>query len=360
MARFHKLKVREVNRETADCVSVVFDVPGLLVPEFKYIQGQYLTLKLHVNGEELRRSYSLCSSPVADQEFRVAVKKVKDGKASTYINDTLKAGDEIEVMPPMGNFYSAMNPANKKHYILFAGGSGITPMFSILKTVLKSEPGSKVTLFYGNRDEASVIFKKQIESLASSNSDRLKVFHILEQAPAGTPELYQGLLTETKVKALIENHAGLNGDNEYFICGPGPMMENVKNALTSLKADPKRVHIEYFTAVIEAVKAAEAASEKKGGKLVSKVTIIMDGQELNIDLPSDGQVILDAALDGGLDAPFACKGAVCCTCRAKVMEGKVTMDMNYALSDEEIEQGYILTCQSHPASERVVVDYDQP
>lgn len=361
MARFHKLKVKEITRETADCVSVVFDVPAALKSEFQYIQGQYLTLKLHLNGEEIRRSYSLCSSPVADEEFRVAIKKVKEGKGSTYVNDVLKAGDEMEVMTPMGNFHSPMNVAHQKHYVLFAGGSGITPMLSILKTVLASEPKSRVTLFYGNRDEASTIFRKQLDQLAAANEARLKVVHILENAPANTPELYQGLMSAEKVLSLLENHVGKNEDNEFFICGPGPMMENVKTALGQAKIDPKKIHIEYFTAVIEAVKAAEASSAgTSGGKIVSKVTIIMDGQELNIDLPSDGQVILDAALDGGLDAPYACKGAVCCTCRAKVMEGKVSMDMNFALSDEEVEEGYILTCQSHPVTERVVVDYDQP
>lgn len=359
MAKFHPLKVTEITRETPDCVSVVFDVPAALKEEYRYLSGQYLTLKLNVNGEEIRRSYSLCSSPVTDNEYRVAIKKVKDGKGSTYVNDKLKPGETIEVMTPMGNFHSPLSASNKKHYVLFAGGSGITPMLSILKSVLSAEPMSRVSLIYGNRDEASTIFRAQLDELAVSHIDRLKVYHVLEQPKNGLPELYTGVLSVDKVKALIENHIGLNDDNEYFICGPGPMMENVKNVLTNLKADPKKIHIEYFTTVLEDVKKAEAASASSE-KIVSKVTIIMDGEELNIDLPSDGQVILDAALDGGLDAPYACKGAVCCTCRAKVMEGKVKMDMNYALSDEEVEQGYILTCQSHPVTERVVVDYDQP
>lgn len=358
MARFHKLKVAEVNRETADSVSVVFDVPASLQSEFRYIQGQYLTLKLKVGSEEIRRSYSLCSSPVADKEYRVAIKKVKDGKASTFINDSLRAGDEIEVMTPMGNFHSPMNASHKKHYVLFAGGSGITPMYSILKTVLASEPQSRVTLFYGNRDADSAIFKKQIDALAAASNGRLTVYHVLENCGPEIAELYKGMISEQKAKSLLENHAGLNEDCEFFICGPGPMMENVKNALSAVKADPKKVHIEYFSTVIEAVKEAEQKSSN--GVLTSKVTIIMDGQELNVDLASNGKVILDVALDGGLDAPYACKGAVCCTCRAKVMEGKATMDMNYALSDEEIEQGYILTCQAHPATDRLVVDYDQP
>jgi ring-1,2-phenylacetyl-CoA epoxidase subunit PaaE len=358
MARFHTLQVKDIQRETADCVSVVMDIPAALASEFQYKQGQYLTFKVMVNGEELRRSYSLCSSPVIDNELRVAVKKVAGGRVSTWMNEVLKKGDALEVMTPMGNFYSDMNAANAKHYQLFAGGSGITPMFSIIKTALKSEPNSNITLYYANRDEASTIFKSQLDALQSSNSNRLSIHYIYDNAPAGHAALYCGMMDQAKVKGLLENHGDLTGNCEYFICGPGPMMENVKNVLNDLKVDTKKIHIEYFTAVEEAVKKAEAASS--GGKVMSKVTIIMDGQELNVDLSSDGPTILDVAIEHDLDAPFACKGAVCCTCRAKVMEGKMSMDANYALSEEEIEQGYVLTCQAHPATERVVVSYDEP
>jgi ring-1,2-phenylacetyl-CoA epoxidase subunit PaaE len=358
MARFHTLQVKDIQRETADCVSVVMDIPAALASEFQYKQGQYLTFKVMVNGEELRRSYSLCSSPVIDNELRVAVKKVAGGRVSTWMNEVLKKGDALEVMTPMGNFYSDMNAANAKHYQLFAGGSGITPMFSIIKTALKSEPNSNITLYYANRDEASTIFKSQLDALQSSNSNRLSIHYIYDNAPAGHAALYCGMMDQAKVKGLLENHGDLTGNCEYFICGPGPMMENVKNVLNDLKVDTKKIHIEYFTAVEEAVKKAEAAST--GGKIMSKVTIIMDGQELNVDLSSDGPTILDVAIENDLDAPFACKGAVCCTCRAKVMEGQMSMDANYALSEEEIEQGYVLTCQAHPATERVVVSYDEP
>lgn len=358
MARFHTLQVKDIQRETADCVSVVMDIPAALASEFQYKQGQYLTFKVMVNGEELRRSYSLCSSPVIDNELRVAVKKVAGGRVSTWMNEVLKKGDALEVMTPMGNFYSDMNAANAKHYQLFAGGSGITPMFSIIKTALKSEPNSNITLYYANRDEASTIFKSQLDALQSNNRSRLSIHYIYDHAPTGYAALYCGMMDVSKVKALIENHGDLTGNCEYFICGPGPMMENVKNVLNDLKIDSKKIHIEYFTAVEEAVKKAEAASS--GGKVMSKVTIIMDGQELNVDLSSDGPTILDVAIEHDLDAPFACKGAVCCTCRAKVMEGQMSMDANYALSEEEVEQGYVLTCQAHPATERVVVSYDEP
>jgi len=358
MARFHKLKIAEITRETPDCVSVVFDVPADAKNEFNYIQGQYVTLKLTVNGEELRRSYSLCTSPVADQEFRVAVKKVKDGRASTFINDVLKVGDEMEVMTPMGNFYSPINVSHQKHYVLFAGGSGITPMLSIIKTVLQSEPKSKLTLFYGNRDEQSVIFKKQIDALANSYLERFSVVTVLEHPAAGASELTTGMLTQEKVKALASQYIQLSADNEFFICGPGPMMENVKAVLTELNINPKKIHIEYFTAVAEAVKAAEAKSS--GEVIHSKLTVILDDEETNFDLASNGKSVLDVAQEAGLDVPFACKGGVCCTCRAKLMEGKVRMDQNFALSQEEVELGYVLTCQSHPITEKVVISYDEP
>lgn len=360
MAKFHSLQVAGITQETADCVSVVFEVPASLRSEYDYIQGQYLTLKMNVGGEEIRRSYSLCSSPVTDQELRVAVKKVANGKGSTWINEKLNIGDTLDVMTPMGNFYSVLNASNAKHYVLFAGGSGVTPMMSILKSVLAKEPNSKVTLVYGNKDVASVIFKNQLDELEKNNASRLKVVHVLENPPAGTAALFTGLLTPEKIRGLFENTIGLSGENEYFICGPGPMMENVKTVLGELKVAAEKVHIEYFSAVIEAVKAAENKTVAPGGKMMSKVTIILDGEEREFDLPSDGLTILDTAVKVGMDVPFACKGAVCCTCKAKIMEGTATMTANYALSEQEVNDGYVLTCQAHPSSDRLVVSYDEP
>ena len=360
MARFHSLSVREITKETPDCVSVVFDIPDALRADFQYVQGQYLTLKMNIGGEEIRRSYSLCSSPVTDTELRVAVKKVQNGKGSTWINDKLNVGDTVDVMTPMGNFFSNLDPKNKKHYVLFAGGSGITPMLSILKTALAVEPQSRITLVYGNRDEQSVIFRKQLDELAAKHADRLKIFHVLENPPAGTDPMFTGMLLPEKVKTIFNAHIGLAPENEYFICGPGPMMENVKQVLAELKAPTDRTHIEYFSAVIEAVAAAEKKAAAPGGKIVSKVTIILDGAQREFDIASDGLTILDTAVEADMDVPFACKGAVCCTCKAKVLEGKAEMEMNYALTEQEVEEGYILTCQAHPASETLVVSYDEP
>lgn len=356
MAKFHPLKISEITRETEDCVSVVFDVPAALAADYKYLQGQYLTLKLDIGGEEIRRSYSVCSSPTADKELRVAVKKVKDGRASTYLNEKARVGDVVEVMTPMGGFHSPMDASHKIHYVLIAGGSGITPMMSIIKTVLKEEPSSSITLIYGNRDAASVIFKSQLDALAAAHAARLRVHHLLENG--GADELHTGLLTADKAAALLSAHVDMKGDNEYFICGPGPMMDNAKQALEKLGASSKRVHIEYFTTALNTV----AAEEKKadGDNVTAQVTVIMDGDETVFELQTSGPSVLDMALEAGLDVPFACKGAVCCTCRAKVMQGKMIMDNNFALTDDEVEQGYVLTCQAHPVTPTVVVDYDQP
>jgi len=357
MAKFHTLTIADIRRETADAVSVAFEVPAPLKEEFKYIQGQYLTLKLIVNGQEIRRSYSICSSP-DEAELRIAIKKVREGRGSIYLNDIARKGDKIEVMTPMGNFYSTLDPSHKKHYVLFAGGSGITPMLSILKTTLKAEPSSNISLFYGNLDEAATIFRAQLEALASANSNRLKVYHILDRPAGEVPELHKGIMTVEKVKALLEAYVPGNTNNEYFVCGPGVMMDNVKNALTAANVDKERIHIEYFAATPEVVKPTLVEAQK-GNASLSKVTVILDGSETHFELGSGGDVILDAALDAGVDVPFACKGAVCCTCRAKLVEGKVKMDANYALTDSEVANGFILTCQSHPLTPVVVVDYDQ-
>ena len=357
MAKFYKLKVSDVHRETHDAVSVAFEIPIQLAAEYQYKQGQYLTLKLKTNGEEIRRSYSVCTSPFVEKELRIAIKEVKDGRASTYINRNLKKGDEVEVMTPMGNFHSPLSGANKKNYVLFAGGSGITPMMSILKSVLYIEKQSTVTLVYANRDEESTIFKNEIEKIATDNKDKVKVVFVYDNPKQPVADLYKGVMTKEKTKAVVENHIALNANNDFFICGPGPMMENIKQVLEELKVAKDKIHIEYFTAVAEAIANAEkpVAISEKG---TSKVTVLQYGIENTFDLAANGDSILDAAIEHGIDAPYSCKGAVCCTCRAKVLEGKVTMDANFALTDHEVEQGYILTCQAHPITDKVVLDYD--
>jgi ring-1,2-phenylacetyl-CoA epoxidase subunit PaaE len=353
MSRFHSLTVKEVTRETADCVSIAFHIPANLNSEFTYLQGQYITFKLNVGGQEIRRSYSVCSSPLTDADLRVAVKKVKEGKGSTFINEQVKAGDVLEVMTPMGNFYTPMNASNKKEYILFAGGSGITPMLSIIKTVLKAEPQSNVQLFYGNENDASIIFKQQLASLEQQAAGKLKVHHILNQADAAYPAIYKGIMTLDKVKELMNAYVKVDANTEIFICGPTPMMQNVEQTLQNLNVPKAQVHLEYFTAPVDAATIAEPVGAKK-----ASLTIILDGDEVVTELLPD-ETILEAALRINLDAPYACQGGSCCTCRALLVEGKVEMKVNYALLDAEVKQGFILTCQSHALTDNVVVDYDK-
>lgn len=353
MSRFHSLTVKEVTRETADCVSISFQIPAHLSSDFKYFQGQYITFKLNVNGQEIRRSYSVCSSPLTDADLRVAVKKVKDGRGSIFLNEHVKPGDVLELMPPMGNFYTEMNASNNKEYILFAGGSGITPMLSIIKTVLKAEPNSKIQLFYGNENEASIIFKQQLNALEQESNGKLKVHHVLNQADANTPEIYKGIMTQDKVLSLLKSFVQITSNTEIFICGPTPMMQNVEQTLISLNVPKPQVHLEYFTAPVDV-----NATEPVVGAKKASLTIILDGDEVVTELLPD-ESILEAALRINLDAPYACQGGSCCTCRALLTEGKVDMKVNYALLDAEVKQGFILTCQSYALTDNVVVDYDK-
>lgn len=360
MAKFHTLKVSDVRRETKDAVSIAFEIPESLGSEFKYTQGQYLTFKMDLNGEEVRRSYSLCTSPITDTELRIAVKEVEGGKMSPYLNHQLTKGTTLDVMTPMGRFFTEVSESNSKNYVLFAGGSGITPIFGILKTILAVEKNSKVTLVYANRNEFSVIFKTELESLQNQYSN-FKLIQTFDQAPAHFDDLHSGILNHSKVLELVEHYNLTQNTDEIFVCGPTPMMNNITTVLQNLGVDKKKVHVEYFNTVLEDIAKQESTSIKSTNNFsgIAKVKVILDGDEAEFELSTDGESILDAAIDAGLDVPFSCKGAVCCTCRAKVMEGKVEMDMNYALEEDEVEQGFVLTCQSHPRSENVVVDFDQ-
>ena len=355
MARFHTLKVKDIKRETSDAVSIAFDVPAQVQHEFQFKQGQYITLKLTVKGEEIRRSYSLCSSPYGEKEWRVAVKEVQDGRASTFLNRSLKVADSLEVMTPMGSFHSVLSGNNKKQYVLFAGGSGITPMMSIVKSVLYVEKQSSIVLVYANRDEDATIFNAEIEKLKTDNADKLTVFNVYDNPKNSVSDLQKGLLTTDRVKE-IASALNLTKGDEYFICGPTPMMENIKQALEGLSIAKEKIHIEYFSAVVDAV--AKAENVATGGSVNSEVKVVQYGIETTMTLNTDGLSILDAAIEAGVDAPFSCKGAVCCTCRAKVLEGKVKMDANYALTEAEVEEGFVLTCQAHPLTANVVIDFD--
>lgn len=355
MSKFHTLTVSEVRRETPDAVSVEFEVPESVSTEFAYTQGQYLTLKFNLNGEELRRSYSLCSSPLINEKLRVAVKEVENGKVSVFMNRNLKAGDKVECMPPMGAFFTPLSPNNKKHYVGIAAGSGITPLFSILRTVLLAEPESRFTLIYANKTKDTSIFGALLTELEKTSGGRLKLLNVYSRQDADHA-LLKGRLDKTKVSSILKEFSLLKAD-EFFICGPEEMIMNATGALSESGIAKENIHYELFTTPVLLTEGGSTGDDTSFSGDAS-VKVIIDGIETEFTLNADGKDILDAAIDAGADAPFSCKGAVCCTCKGKVIEGKAHMEMNYALTDKEVADGYILTCQAHPRSSKVVVDYD--
>ncbi len=359
MPKFHTLTVKEVRRETPDCVSIAFDVPQELKADYQFAQGQYLTLRTDINGEDLRRSYSICSSPL-DAELRVAVKHVPQGRFSTFANQKLQSGDTLSVMTPMGKFFTALHEQHDKHYVGFAAGSGITPIMSIMKTVLQSEPKSHFTLFYGNKNFESIIFREAIEALKNQYIGSLSVHHVLSRETLGSP-LFNGRINAEKCEQFCKVFFDAKEVDEYFLCGPEEMIFAVKDTLEGLNVDSKKIHFELFTTaatknVKPKIKPDHSPTPSESD---SQITVILDGDAFDFPLNAVGDNILDAALKNGADLPFACKGGVCCTCRAKVLEGKVEMDVNYALEADEIEAGFVLTCQAHPRTEKVIISFDE-
>jgi len=355
MSKFETVSVKEVRQETADCVSIAFDIPVALQTAFAFKQGQYITIKTTINGEEIRRSYSICSSPT-DNELRVAVKKVPGGVFSTWANEGLKAGMQLELMPPLGKFYTELNTEAKKQYVAFASGSGITPILSIIKTTLITEPLSRFTLVYGNRNRHSIIFKEALESLKNKFMGRFSIVYILSREKTDAP-IHFGRIDHEKFQQLCNTILQPSTIDEYFLCGPEEMIFAVKKALEDSGVDNKKIHFELFTTGAKVKKASNQISHSKQ-EVKSHITVKQDGVTFEFDLGFEGESILDAALKHGADLPFACKGGVCCTCKAKLIEGEVDMDVNYGLEQEEIEHGFILTCQSHPRTENVLIDFD--
>lgn len=360
--KFHALKVKDIRRETKDAVSVAFEVPDELKDLYRFKQGQYLTLRQMINGEDVRRSYSVCSG-IHEGELRVAVKAVPHGKFSNWINTHLKVGDEMLVMTPMGMFTTPLHPANEKEYLLFAGGSGITPIFSIAKSVLVEEPKSTVTMIYANRQFGSIIFREQLEDLKDTYLGRFRLFHVLDDEP-NEVDMFSGRLDREKLDKFCRTFIQLDMVDEAFVCGPEPMIRLITDYLKEKNMAPEKIHFELFASpgqpaakpAEEEVKAAETV-QHTGQRCA--VTVIYDGHECNFYMPMDGTPILDAAQKSGMDIPFSCKGGMCCTCRAHLSEGTAPMRVNYALEPGEVEAGYILTCQAVPTSERIVVDFDR-
>ncbi|MBA3828668.1 MAG: phenylacetate-CoA oxygenase/reductase subunit PaaK [Taibaiella sp.] len=355
--RFYSLTVKEVRPETADCVSVALEVPEELVEAFRYAPGQYLTFKKHVADAEIRRSYSICSSP-NDKELRVAIKKVREGKFSTFANGDLKKGDVLDVMTPMGKFTPKEGVAHKQ-YLGIAAGSGITPIMSIMKALLEKDNESSFTLIFGNRSRNTVIFREAIEALKNRYMNRLRLFHILSREFMDVP-LFNGRIDAAKIEEFAKKLIDIPAIDEAFICGPEEMTIATKKQLVDLGMTPGHVHIEIFTSPDQPKATHEkwVAEHAADNGPVSKVSVTLDGTTFDMDLAYNGESILDAALRNGADLPYACKGGVCSTCRAKITKGAVDMEVNYALEEDDVAKGFVLTCQSHPTTERVVVDFD--
>lgn len=358
-SHFRTLKIDDIRRETADCVSIAFAIPPELKEEFRFHQGQNVTLRLQIGGTEVRRSYSICSSPL-ENELRVAIKKVPYGVFSTYANEQLQKGQEMEVLPPTGKFYTELKPEARKRYLAFAAGSGITPVLSLIKTTLAIEPQSHFTLVYGNRNRLSILFREELEALKNRYMNRFSLHHILSREQMDIP-LNQGRIDARKCGELCERLIDVSSMDEVFLCGPAEMTFTVKDWLEQQGLERKKIHFELFQTGgapgQEVVRSKAVVTEGPGGA-TSRVTVRLDGVSHAFDLSYDGDSVLNAALMEGADLPFACKGGVCCTCRAKLIEGKVEMDVNYALEADEIKAGFILTCQAHPRSEKVVIDFD--
>lgn len=352
---FHALEIDEIVPETDEAVSIRFKVPPELAEVFRFKAGQHLTLMGIVGEEEVRRNYSLCTAP-GDGQLMVTVKRIAGGAFSNWAADNLKAGQRIAVMPPHGSFTVPFDPAQSRHYVGFAGGSGITPVISLIRTALSTEPDSRFTLFYGNRDSSSVIFLEALAALKDRYLGRFELYHFLSDEEQDV-ELFNGMLDQATCGAAIDQ---LIDDpraiGEWFICGPGPMMDAAEAALLERNVDKNRIHIERFTAGRPSAAAAAALQVAQQEAKGLALSVRLDGRTRKVEF--NGENILDSARASGLPAPFACKAGVCATCRAKVTSGKVEMAARYGLTDEEVAEGYVLTCQSVPVGDGVAVDYD--
>ncbi|MFC5695187.1 1,2-phenylacetyl-CoA epoxidase subunit PaaE [Pseudomonas sp. GCM10022186] len=357
MSKFHSLTIKEVRPETRDAVSIAFDIPEGLAETFRFTQGQHLVMRTRMDGEEVRRSYSICTG-VNDGELRVAIKRVAGGRFSAYANESLKAGQSLEVMPPSGHFHVELDAARHGNYLAVAAGSGITPILSIIKTTLETEPHSRITLIYGNRSSASALFREQLEDLKNRYLQRLNLIFVFSREQQDV-DLYNGRIDADKCGQLFGRWIDVKALDAAFICGPQAMTETVRDQLKANGMPAERIHFELFAAAGSGAKreAREAARATDGA--TSQVTVISDGRELTFELPRNSQSVLDAGNAQGMELPYSCKAGVCSTCKCKVIEGEVEMDSNFALEDYEVAAGYVLSCQTFPISEKVVLDFDQ-
>ncbi len=352
--KLYPLKVKKIDKLTKDAVAVYFEIPDDLKRTFRYKQGQFLSLQLDINGEKFRREYSLCSSPYSDADHVIASKIIGNGNVSNYLYNDLKQCDILQVYPPQGKFFTELHETNEKTYLLVGGGSGITPLFSILKSVLFVEPKSKVILYYGSLNEESIIFNNELIELQKKYPDRFKLYNTLSETGESWTGL-KGFINKDDLNKIINENSVDKNSSEFFICGPGDMMDLVKEVLLNENIPSDKIHIEYFTAPVHHEEYVPEGEEDDVIK-EREVQIILDGSEHTVTVPPD-TVILDAAIKADIDPPYSCKSGICTTCRAKLYSGKVKMDEREGLSDSEIDDGYILTCQSHPLTDDVKIEY---
>jgi len=355
-AGFHALKISEIRREIDDAVSIAFELPAELAELFRFNPGQHLTLRAYIDGEDVRRNYSLCVAPHED-ELRVAIKRIKGGLFSNWANTSLAVGQTIEVMPPHGSFTYQFDPVQKATYAGFAGGSGITPILSLLKTALETEPESEFVLLYGNRASSSIMFLEELAALKNRFMSRLQIYHFLEDE-TGDVELFNGRLDSDKIAALLRDLVDPKRIEAAFICGPGPMMDGVEAGLAKAGIGLERILIERFTVGQISASQAAAARELEQEAAGRKVHITLQGRRRTLSFDAENGSILENARAAGMPAPFACKAGVCATCRAKLVSGEVAMKANYGLSAEEVAQGYILSCQAVPLTDEVFLEFD--
>ncbi|WP_299472452.1 1,2-phenylacetyl-CoA epoxidase subunit PaaE [uncultured Roseibium sp.] len=358
MARFHSLEVTDIRRDTRDAVVVTLKPEDADVDAFTFIQGQYLTFRRDFDGEELRRSYSICAG-LDEGCLKVGIKRVEGGAFSTFANEQLKVGDRLEVMKPMGRFYTELDPSSAKSYLGFAGGSGITPVLSIIKTVLAREPESTFTLIYANRQTSSIMFREELEDLKNRYLGRLSLIHILE-TEAQEIDLFTGRIDAEKMEMLFRLWIDADEVDTAFICGPEPMMLTIADSLRTHGLSDEQIRFELFASSQPGRAKAKARSEAAAAAAgTCEVSVTLDGTTRNFQMEKDGTSVLEAAIENSIDAPFSCKAGVCSTCRAKVIEGEVEMETNHALEDYEVRAGYVLSCQCLPVSDKVVISYDE-